>query len=190
MVCGKRLDKPVLRLQSQFVKSFVLIAMLSIGMASVLAEDTKIETSEQTSNMRLKVKLFTGWVEIKSTNTAATFHRNQSENLLQFSWAEYRGKQPLRKVSTDELKQTATKFGQKNGFGEFVESDGGSCTFGNFGTAVFRSATHPRIQVWFVTDGTDYILATYICSKEPDQVEVQETKDIVSMATLGSENPK
>jgi hypothetical protein len=71
-----------------------------------------------------------------------------------------------------------------------VESDGGVCTFGSFGTAVFRSAKHPRIQVWFVTDGTDYILATYICSKEPDSVEVQETKNIVSLVTLGFENPK
>ncbi|MFO1514800.1 MAG: hypothetical protein U1F83_18125 [Verrucomicrobiota bacterium] len=90
---------------------------------------------------------------------------------------------------TTGVSREATTFGQKNGFGKLVESSGGKCVFGKCGTAIFRSEKHARIQVWFITDGTDYILATHICSTEPDPTEVGEVKEIVSMLTLGPEKP-
>lgn len=166
-----------------------VLAVFSLGIAASLAETAKIESFTNRPSMRLKIKLFTGWTQDKSTNSPATFYRRQSQNPLQVSWAEYRGKKPLEKISTDKLKETATTFGQKQGFGNVVESSGGACTFGSFGTAVFRSKTHPRIQVWFITDGTDYILATHICASEPDAAEVRETQEIVRMLRLGPEEP-
>ena len=135
--------------------------------------------------MRLKIKLLDGWRQATNTAGPATFYRGQSDSPLQISWAEYRGQKPLRQVSTNELKDTAVRFGQKNGFGELVDSSGGSCAFGSFGSAIFRSATHPRIQVWFITDERDYILGTYICSKEPAPAEIREVQDIMSLVTLG-----
>jgi len=135
--------------------------------------------------MRLKIKLFDGWRQATNADGAATFFRGQSDSRLQISWAEYRGQKPLRKVTTDELKDTAVKFGQKNGFGELVDSSGGSCEFGSFGTAIFRSPTHRRIQVWFITNEQDYILGTYICSKEPAPAEIREVQEVMSLVTLG-----
>ena len=166
-----------------------LLAIFSFGIAGAVAQDGKGKSHTDRPNMRLKIKLFTGWAEQATTNGPATFYRQQGNNPLQVSWAEYRGKKPLDDVNTDKLKETATTFGQKNNFGELVESSGGKCAFGKFGTAVFHSEKHARIQVWFITDGTDYMLATHICSKEPDAVEVRETKEIVSMLTLGPEKP-
>jgi len=46
------------------------------------------------------------------------------------------------------------------------------------------------MQVWIITDGRDYILATHICSDGPDPVEVQETQEIVRSIALGPDNPK
>jgi hypothetical protein len=163
-----------------------MLAGLFSGSAS--AAPTNLTT--QVADIRLKIKLFDGWRQADSTNGPSTFYRGQSDSPLQISWARYRGQKPLRKVSTDELKTTAVRFGQKNGFGELVDSSGGSCAFGSFGTAIFHSATHPRIQVWFVTDETDYILGTYICSKEPDPTEVREVQDIMNMVTLSPEIQK
>lgn len=140
--------------------------------------------------MRLKIQLLDGWRQATSTNGPATFYRGQSDSPLQISWAEYRGQKPLRSVSTDQLEDTAVRFGQQQGFGELVESSGGSCAFGSFGTATFHSTAHPRIQVWFVTDGRDHILGTHICSKDPDPAEVREVQEIMSRVTLAPESPK
>ncbi|MFO1514798.1 MAG: hypothetical protein U1F83_18115 [Verrucomicrobiota bacterium] len=175
---------------NQFSKfGFALIAILFFGIATMHAQNAEPRSLTNRPNLRLKIKLLTGWAEHTTTNGPATFYRQQSNNPLQVSWAEYRGKKPLEEVSSEKLKETATTFGQKNGFGKLVESSGGKCVFGKCGTAIFRSEKHARIQVWFITDGTDYILATHICSTEPDPTEVGEVKEIVSMLTLGPEKP-
>ena len=127
--------------------------------------------------MRLIIQMPASWSQHENPQGPATYCRHESTSALQVSWSEYRGQRALRKLSAGELKQMATKFGREKGFGEeLVESSGGPCTFGSFGTAVFRSGSHPRMQVWIITDGRDYILATHICSDGPDPVEVQETQ--------------
>ena len=83
----------------------------------------------------------------------------------------------------------AAGFGQQNGFGEMIESSSGACRFGSFGTAVFRSVQHPRIQVWFISDGRDHIMATHICDREPESGEVAEVQQIASELALGPEQP-
>ena len=81
----------------------------------------------------------------------------------------------------------AIDFGRDSRFGELAESSGGACRFGSFGTAVFRSSEHPRIQVWFISDGRDHIMATHICDREPDAEEVAEAQQIASSLALGPE---
>ncbi len=162
--------------------AYFFVAVLLVSIVSASAQGTSTNSSIP---MRLKIKLFDGWQQTTNADGPATFYRSHSDSPLQISWAEYLGQKPLRKVSTDELKNTAVRFGQKNGFGDLVDSSGGSCAFCSFGTAIFRSATHPRIQVWFVTDEHDYILGTHICSKEPAPIEIREVQDIMSLVTLG-----
>jgi hypothetical protein len=172
------------------VKTFThfLAAILLAVFISASAAPTNSIT--QVPNVRLKIKLFDGWRQADNTNGPSTFYHGQSDSPLQISWGHYRGQKPLPKYSTDVLKTAAIRYGQKNGFGELVDSSGGSCAFGSFGTAIFHSATHPRIQVWFAIDEKDCIFGTFICSKEPDPAEVREAQDIMSLVTLGPEIPK
>lgn len=139
--------------------------------------------------MRLKIELPTTWAQQDNPNGPTTFARQESTSAFQVSWAEYRGGKPLLQITADSLKQMATDFGRKNGFGEMTEASGGVCRFGNFGTAVFRSGEHPRIQVWFISDGLDHIMATHICDREPESSEVAEVQQIASSLALGSEQP-
>ena len=158
--------------------------------ASILHMPAQAAPTNSVTHMRLKIHLFDGWRQATNTNGPASFYRGRSDNPLQISWAEYRGQKPLRSVSTQELQDTAVRFGRQNRFGELVESSGGSCAFGSFGTAIFHSAAHARIQVWFVTDGRDHILGTYVCSKDPDPAEVREVQQIMSTVTLAPERQK
>jgi hypothetical protein len=135
--------------------------------------------------LRLKIEVPTNWAAQHIPNAPATFCRRASTNAFQVSWAEYRGGKPLPEITADSLKGMATTFGEKNRFGEIVESSGGKCRFGSFGTAVFRTTEHPRIQVWFISDGREHIMATHVCDCEPEPSEVTEVQQIARSLALG-----
>jgi hypothetical protein len=136
--------------------------------------------------MRLKIELPTTWTQQSNPDGPATFCRQGSSSAFQVSWAEYRGGK-LPDVTNDKLEGMATDFGQRHGFGEMLESSSGECRFGTFGTAVFYSAEYPRIQIWFISDGRDHIMATHICVVEPDAGEIAEVQRIADSLTLGSD---
>jgi hypothetical protein len=69
--------------------------------------------------------------------------------------------------------------------GDVGESQSGGCAFGKFGTTVYRSAEFPRSQVWYLSDGKDFIMVTHICGEEPNPQELVEVDQIVHMLTLG-----
>lgn len=137
--------------------------------------------------MRLKIELFNNWAPYEMPDGPSTFCRQESSNAFQISWAEYCGESPLPEITTDSLKQMAIKFGNDNRFGDLIESSGDDCRFGRFGSAVFRSDEYPRTQVWFITDGRDYIMATHICDSEPEPSEVAEVQAIARSLALGPE---
>jgi hypothetical protein len=137
--------------------------------------------------MRLKIELPATWKQYDNPDGPATFCRARSSNHFQVSWAEYRGRKALPEITADSLERMATDFGRKNRFGKLVESSGGECRFGQFGTAVYRSDRHARVQVWFVSDGRDHIMATHMCEDEPPAAEVAEAQQIAISLALGSE---
>jgi hypothetical protein len=139
--------------------------------------------------MRLKIQLPATWSQHNNPDGPATFCRIGSANAFQVSWAEYRGKEPYPEVNADGLKRMAVNFGQKNDFGMMVGSSGGLCSFGKFGTAVFTSARHAHIQVWFISDGRDHIMATHICRVQPTAKEIVEVRQIAVNLALGPESP-
>ena len=153
--------------------------------------------------LRLKVKLPDGWRQATNTGhfasdtnfgNSAKFYRGQSDNALYIYWSESDG---LIKVSTDELKDEIVRFGLWNysndlsNSNELLNSSGGLCAFGSYGTAIFHSAACPRSQIWLITDERYYsIEGIYRCSKEPDPAEVREVQDMMSTVTVGPESPK
>ena len=139
--------------------------------------------------MRLKIELPSTWAQADNPDGPATFCREDGSGAFQVSWAEYRGGKLPTDVTVDSLKHMAETFGQSNGFGEMTESSGGSCRYGMFGTGVFRSAEHPRMQVWFVSDRRDHIMATHICSAPPEESEIAEAQQIAASLALGPEHP-
>jgi hypothetical protein len=84
------------------------------------------------------------------------------------------------------MRKFAVDFGRQ--FGELVESSCGTNGFGLFGTAVFHSASHPRCQVWILTNSQDHILATHICSEQPSPEEIAEVQHIAQSLALGPEH--
>jgi hypothetical protein len=137
--------------------------------------------------MRLKVQLFDNWKWRQDVPGPTAFERQGSTSAFQVSWAEYRGDKPYRPLDEEGMRQFAVKFGRE--FGELVKSSSGTCSFGIYGTAIFRSASHPRSQVWILTNSRDHILATHICSVAPSAQEVAEVQVIARSLALGPEQP-
>lgn len=153
--------------------------------------------------LRLKIKLPDGWRQATNTGyfpsdtnfgNQANFYRVQSDNTLMINWSESYG---LVETSTDDLKDALVRHGLWNYSNDLsnsnvlLNSSGGLCPFGIYGTATFHSAARPRSQYWLITNERHYsIEGIYICSKEPDPAEVREVQDMMSAVAVGPESPK
>ncbi len=141
-------------------------------------------------NCNIKVRLLPGWIDASKDNPHGppTFVRESSKcsGALQVSQAEYvRGAVP--NPSERDLIEMSRTFGMN--FGDIVESQSGGCKFGKFGMTVYRSAETPHSQVWYLSDGKDFIMVTHLCGgEEPDPQELIEVNQIVRMLTLGPPN--
>lgn len=137
------------------------------------------------------IKLPKGWKNFENPDGPPTYCRELSDTPgpLQISCAEYRSG-TIPNPSVDDLKKLSIGLGQKHDLGDLVESSSGPCNLGMMGTAVFRSDENPRIQVWHLSNGRDFIMVTHICPTEPDPVEVREAQEIVRTLTLGRPKPK
>jgi hypothetical protein len=139
--------------------------------------------------MRLKIELPATWTQVDGPDRPASFCRDNGSGTIQVSWAEYRGGELPTDITAESLKDMAETFGHSNGFGELAESSVGNCPYGMFGTGVFHSAEYPRIQVWFISNGRDHIMATHICSAPPEESEIADAQQIAASLALGPERP-
>jgi hypothetical protein len=148
------------------------------------------EPSSDQMPKRLQVKLVDGWSDHSSLfpdGPLATYLRYGSRNSgpLQVSIAEYKGGKSLG-LSQEKLVAMARDMGERSGLSELVESDSGTCEFGQWGTAVFRSDQN-RAQFWYLSDGSDVIFASYYFSHiEPVPKEVSEAAAIVMTMKLAN----
>ena len=134
--------------------------------------------------MRLKIELFPNWAQHDNPDGPATFCRTDGAGAFQVSWAEHTAGKPPN-IAAESCLAMAKTFGEKNNLGELIESNSGSCRYGLYGTATFRSDRDPRIQIWFISDGTNCIMATHVCNVDPDAAEVTEAQQIASTLALG-----
>jgi hypothetical protein len=102
---------------------------------------------------------------------------------FQISTAEYSGGREPHPSEAD-LIQMAIGFGEQQYWGSLVSSKGGTCKMGSFGTASFR-LTDPfppdlptYCQVWHLSNGLDFVMATFIAMKEPPQIELADAQRI------------
>ena len=134
--------------------------------------------------MEVKVQLPNGWSD-HSRENPGTYLRDDSAvpGPLQVSVALYEGGE-IPNPSEQDLVDMCRELGAQQNCGEALETGSGRCVFGNFGTAVFRTAEDPRIQLWRLSNGRDFVLVTHICPAEPDAKEVAEADQIVQSLTL------
>ena len=142
--------------------------------------------------LRLQIKLPRGWVDYSAENPDGppTYLRDFSEEpgLLQISWAEYKNG-PVPNPSAEDLEQMSREMGEKQDYGQLVESSNGVCAFGHMGTAVFQSTEH-RVQLWQISNGKDFIMVSHIAPESPDLDELREVHEIVRALTLAEGKPK
>ncbi|MHC4215721.1 MAG: hypothetical protein ACYSWP_20430 [Planctomycetota bacterium] len=136
---------------------------------------------------RIKITLLPGWIDYSSENPEgpATYLRDASEvpGAFQVSLAEHIGRE-IPNPSLEDFVELASKTGETTGATEVIETVSGECRFGRFGSAVMRSKEYSRIQVWYLSEGYDFILATHICTENPDQTELAEVQEIVKELVL------
>ena len=132
---------------------------------------------------RLKIQLLPNWAQQPNPNGPAAFYRKDSvkSGFLTISvQAEYRGGK-IPDPTFEALVALAKGLGEQKGIGAAVDASSGSCLLGKFGTAVFRSQKHPRVQFWILSNGMDFLLAAHVCSIAPETVECDEAHKIVQL---------
>jgi len=132
---------------------------------------------------KLAVGLPKHWIDVSDENADGppTFINELYEEpgVLQISFLEYvKGEKPDSKYQ--DLIELSKNIGEKNEFGVVQNVASGDCDFGKYGFAQFSSLKFPYISVWHLTDGRDFILSTFICSKIPEKNEVSEVELILT----------
>ena len=103
--------------------------------------------------------------------------------VFQVSTAEYTGGAEPRPSEADLIK-LAVGFGEQHQFGRLIDSFSGKCVMGAFGTAVFKrtestpTETPAYSQVWFLSNGLDFVFATFIGMQDPNAREVADAQRI------------
>ena len=131
----------------------------------------------------LQVGLPNNWVDISHENpNGPPTYVNQYHDepgVLQISYAEYRsGTIPNPKHG--DLIELSKNTGFKQDFGNLQNTDSGDCAFGIYGFAQFSNQKFPYISVWHLSNGQDFVFATFICTEMPDKDEISDVKLILT----------
>lgn len=131
----------------------------------------------------IKVEIPVGWSDYAQNNPdgPATFIRdiNNAHSVFQVSFAQYKDGE-IPNPSQEDLVELAQNTGIDMLLGDMIDTSSGTCSFGAFGTAIFKSKENPHSQIWYLSDGHDFILATYICVEIPDNNELIEVQEIIN----------
>ena len=134
---------------------------------------------------KLKIWLPDDWATIENPDGPLTmsWQDPDAKGAFQLSTAEYRGGAEPRPSETDLIK-LAVGFGEQHNWGELTSSSSGKCAMGVFGAAAFRrrksmpAAAPEHCQVWFLSNGLDFVFATFIAMQMPDDREVAAAQRI------------
>jgi hypothetical protein len=134
---------------------------------------------------KLKIWLPDDWAHVENPDGPFTmcWQAPEATGAFQISTAEYtEGPEP--RPSETDLIELAIGFGEENNFGEMTGSSRGKSVMGSFGTAAFRrTKSMPPdapvyCQVWFLSNGLDFVFATFIATQKPDKREVAAAQKI------------
>jgi len=131
----------------------------------------------------LSLKLPDGWKDVSEDNPNGppTFINDTIDNsgILQISTAEFlSGRIPNPSLS--DLIDLSKNVGLKNGFGDLQNEVSGHCDYGTFGYAQFSNSESPYTSIWHISDGQNFIFATFICSIAPSQKHIDDVENILT----------
>lgn len=158
-----------------------------------LSEVQKQKNDSEESVKRLSIKLPPQWHDRSADNPKgpSTFVRDSSVSggALQISiQAEYKsGNVP--NPTAEQLIAFAEGIATKSGNTQIRGKKSGSCVLGQYGTVLVKEPKYSWIQVWVISNGRDFVLATHTCVDEPSEAEVNEASWIVkNLKFRGSDN--
>lgn len=116
------------------------------------------------------------WERILGVSTIPTFMRKhrENENALQISWISI----PKDKSVQMNLEEFAIEWAKSIG-GVVEQTTNGIAKYGKFGSAIFKAREFPYCQVWMVSDGANFLSATFICSHFPSDNDLREVHEMV-----------
>ena len=136
---------------------------------------------------KLTIWLPDDWANVSDQNSDGLltmyWDDREATGAFQISTAEYAGGSEPR-PSEDDLVQLAVSFGEEHGWGDLTGSFIGKCVMGWVGTAAFRRAKSMPLdapaycQVWFLSNGLDFVFATFISVQDPQDRELADAQRI------------
>jgi hypothetical protein len=137
---------------------------------------------------RLLVKLPEGWTDVSAQvpEAGAMFIKGGkgATAALQVSYGLNPDAADGEELLEEDLVEMAATADFGEDFGQVVERYSGPSLFGKMGTAVYRGGRYHRVQVWFLSNGRDVIMASHMCTREPTRELLDEAERIVSNLAL------
>jgi len=166
---------------SKFIIAYFLVVCSALSCAQS-SEEMLHPTFNKKLNM-LQIGLPNHWVDISSENPdGPSTYINElydEPGVLQISFSEYlKGEKP--KPNYYDLIELSKNVGEKQEFGTLQITSSGDCNFGKYGVVQFSSTKFPYISVWHISDGQNFIFATFICSKSPSKDDINDVKRILT----------
>lgn len=136
---------------------------------------------------QLKVDLLPGWEDITHENPGGppTFVRTAQDaaGVLQMSIQALHESGPEPNPTYAELIRLSEHVAQVQE-AAIAQRYWGDCDFGKFGCIVGRSEELQQIQIWTISNGGDFVLATYLCLEQPSAQEIEQAETIVKTVKL------
>lgn len=141
---------------------------------------------------RLLVNLPEGWSDISSQvpDAGAMFVKGGpgATSALQISYG-LNSVPSQTPITEDDLIHMAASSDFGVNFGQVIASHGGPSLFGHMGTAIYTGGKYPRVQVWFLSNGKDIIMASLVSAEPPDDLLLTEAQEIVQTLALVPGDP-
>ncbi|SHH09600.1 hypothetical protein [Massilia sp. CF038] len=140
------------------------------------------------SELRLSLVLAPNWEDISSGNPdgPATFAPADSDcdAALQISiHAEYTGG-VIPDPTPAQLVTLAERVIERNGEADIRGRATGECAIGTYGTVLASTDEAAWFQIWFLSNGKDFVLASFISSEEPTDEQASQASWMVENLQL------
>ena len=136
---------------------------------------------------KLKIELMNSWQDISDENPEgpATFVSSDREDagVLQVSIQALYKSGEIPNPTHNELIRLSEGIAL-NQQAEIIKSYWGDCGFGKFGSVVSRLPEVGRMQIWTLSNGRDFVLATYFSSDSPPFGETAQAERMVKSIQL------